>query len=265
MKRPGILAPLMSAAVMVGSGGASATETKASAPTVLITGSNRGIGFEFARQYAQAGWKVIATTRDPAKATELAAVAKAHPNLVIERLDVGDLAQIEALAAKYKGQPIDVLLNNAGILGGTAEQSLAQLDQATFEEVLRVNTLGPLRMSQAFLENVAASEQKKIVSITSGLSSITNTTRFGNLYFYRISKTGLNMGMRTLQADVRKRDIKVGILAPGIVDTALLRASGWKGESLTPEASAAAVIRNIENLDNQDAKFILEDGSVLPW
>jgi len=233
--------------------------------TVLITGSNRGIGLEFARQYAEKGWRVIATARDPANATELAALVAKHSNLVVEPLDVSDNAAIDALAAKYRGEPVDVLLNNAGWLGDRDAQALDRLDYATFEEVLRVNTYAPMKLSQAFLDNVAASGQKKIIAITSGLSSLTNTTRFGSLYFYRVSKVGLNMAMRTLQAEVRGKGIKVGILAPGVVDTRLLRQSGWTGEALEPADSAAAVIRNIEALDNQDAKFTLYDGTNVAW
>lgn len=235
-------------------------------PTVLITGSNRGIGLEFARQYADKGWRVIATARDPAKAEDLKALAARNPNVTLEALDVADNGQIDALAAKYKGQPIDVLLNNAGWLGEPEAQSFAKLDYDTFEEVLRINTYAPLRLSQAFVDNVAASGQKKIVSITSGLASIESTKRFGGLYFYRVSKTGLNMAMRTLQAEVRSKGIKVGILAPGVVETRLLQQSGFSGPgTLSPEESAASVIRNIEALDDQDANFILNTGETLPW
>jgi NAD(P)-dependent dehydrogenase (short-subunit alcohol dehydrogenase family) len=233
-------------------------------PVVLITGSNRGIGLELARQYAEKGWTVIATVRDPATATDLAALAAKHKNVTIDRFDVADPAQLQALAAKYKGKPIDVLLNNAGWLGEREKQSLDNLDYATFEEVLRVNTYAPLAVSRAFLDNVLASQQKKIVTITSGLSSQANTKRGGGLYFYRISKAGVNMAMRTLQAETRARGVKVGILAPGMVETRLLRASGYPAAGISPEQSVTGVIRNIENL-TQDAEIVLYDGSIVPW
>ncbi len=243
---------------------AASAKGSAAPPVVLITGSNRGIGLEFARQYAERGWTVIATVRDPVTATVLAALAAKHKNLTIDRLDVGDRAQIEALAAKYRGKPIDVLLNNAGWLGDRDKQSFDSLDYATFEEVLRINTYAPLAMSRAFLDNVLASPQKKIVTITSGLSSQANTTRGGGLYFYRLSKAAVNMAMRTLQAETRARGVKVGILAPGMVETRLLRASGFPGAGITPEKSVTGVIRNIDNL-TQDAQIILYDGSIVPW
>jgi NAD(P)-dependent dehydrogenase (short-subunit alcohol dehydrogenase family) len=233
---------------------------------VLVTGSNRGLGLEFVKQYAGKGWTVIATVRDPSTAPELAALAAQHRNITVEKLDVGNRAEIIALAARYQGKPIDVLLNNAGLLGDREKQGFKQLDYATFEEVLRVNTYAPLAMAQAFMPNVVASEQKKIVTLTSGLSSIANTRRSADLYFYRVSKAGVNMAMHALQSDVRDQGVKVGILAPGMVETRLLRQSGYAGAAgvLSTEQSVAAVIRNIENL-NQDAEIVLYTGEKVPW
>lgn len=256
---------LLIAALLASAVPALLTATPATAaPVVLITGSNRGIGLEFVRQYAEKGWVVIATARDPAGAPELGALAAKHTNVSVEKLDVADSAQIAALAAKYAGKPVDVLLNNAGWLGDRDKQSLEQLDYATFEEVMRVNTYAPLAISRAFMPNVLASEQKKIVTITSGLSSQTNTQRGGGLYFYRISKAGVNMAMRTLAAETRGKGVKIGILAPGMVETRLLRASGFPGAGISPEKSVSGVIRNIETL-TQDAEIVLYDGSKVPW
>jgi len=234
-------------------------------PVILITGANRGLGLEFVKQYAELGWEVIATARDPAAAPQLAALAKEHRNVSIEALDVGDREAIKALAVRLVQKPIDVLLNNAGWLGDTRKQSFEELDYESFEEVLRINTYGPLAMAKAFMPNVLLGEQKKIVVITSGLSSIANTARFGNLYFYRISKAGVNMAMRTLQAEVRALGVKIGILAPGMVDTRLLRQSGYEGPGvIQAPQSVAAVIGHIENL-TQDAEMILYTGDRLPW
>jgi NAD(P)-dependent dehydrogenase (short-subunit alcohol dehydrogenase family) len=239
---------------------------QAAAPkTVLVTGSNRGIGLEFVRQYAERGWQVIATTRDPATSDELRELAKKYPkHVMVEKLDVANNSEIDALAAKYRGKPIDVLLNNAGILGDTNKQSLNNFDYATFEQVLRVNTYAPLAISRAFMDNVIASNEKKIVSITSGLSSIQATQRFGSLYFYRVSKAGLNMAMRALQAETRAKGIKVGILAPGVVETRLLRQSGFSGQGLTTEESVRTTMQNIDKLD-QSAEMYLNTGEKLPW
>ena len=130
-------------------------------PVVLITGSNRGIGLEFARQYAEAGWNVIATARSPDAATDLHVLAEEHPRVRIERLDVTDAEQVGTLARKYEAWPIDVLLNNAGVLGSATGQSLTVLDEDEFQRVMAVNAFAPLRVTQAFLDHVARSDQKE--------------------------------------------------------------------------------------------------------
>jgi NAD(P)-dependent dehydrogenase (short-subunit alcohol dehydrogenase family) len=235
-------------------------------PTVLITGTNRGIGLALAAHYAARGWKVIATAREPAQAAELKAVAARYPKLVIEPLDVTHNDEVLALAQKYQGQPIDVLINNAGLLGERDKQSFGKtLDYATFADVLRVNSYAPLFISQAFMGNVLAGEQKKIVAITSALASITDAARFGGLPFYRMSKAALNMGMRTLQAEVRSKGIRIAILSPGAVETRMLRQSGFNGEGMNPAASAASLVKIIDNLGDSDAKFIQYNGDILPW
>ena len=134
--------------------------TSVRADTVLVTGSNRGIGLEFVKQYAARGWTVIATARTPEAATELAAVAAKFSLVRIERLDVLDGAGIQALALKYEGTPIDVLINNAGLLGDLARQSLGALDYSEFQNVMGVNSYGPLAVSDAFRKHVASSRQK---------------------------------------------------------------------------------------------------------
>lgn len=242
-------------------------------PTVLITGSNRGIGLEFARQYADLGWTVIATCRTPAAADDLNELAAAHTNVTVERLDVSDHSAIDALADKYRGTAIDVLLNNAGMLGDpTHQNNFGEIDYATMEQVYRTNTLGPLKIAEAFVEHVAASEQKKIVAITSGTASIArvrvqeNMQFFTSLYAYRLSKVALNMGMRVLAVDLHKRDILVGILAPGVVETRLLQQAGYGGRGIPPATSVTGVIKNIDNLTADTAgEYLLYNGDILPW
>lgn len=253
-------------AVLVGVARAAEPPSGSSSPTVLITGANRGIGLEFARQYAARGWKVIATARDPAKANELQTLAAANPKLRVEKLDVADNAAILTLAAKYRGQPIDVLLNNAGYLGEPDKQTLGKtLDYPSFEEIMRVNTYAPVFLSQAFLDNVSASGQKKIIAMTSGIGSISAASRFGGLMFYRMSKAALNLGMRALQADVRSKGIKVGIVVPGEVETDMLRESGYAGHGKSPAEAASALIKVIDMLNDQDARMISLTGEVVPW
>jgi len=200
---------------------AEAMDDETYVPTVFVTGGNRGLGFEFVRQYADAGWNVIATARKPAKADDLQALAKANPRITIEQLDITDIDRIDALAEKYAGRPIDILLNNAAISGSPSrEQSFRHLDYDQFDPFMRTNAMGPLKMSEAFYKSVEASRHKKIVVITSsaGLFSKTDTMTKGT-YLYRASKSALNMLMLQVADDVRRYGITVVLLNPGLVDT----------------------------------------------
>ena len=235
-------------------------------PTVLITGSNRGIGLEFAKQYAEKGWKVIATARTPEKAGDLKHLAKIHPKLVIEQLDVADESSIAALAKKYQGKPIDVLINNAGILGDPSVQKVGQFDYKELDTVMAVNLLGPLRVSEAFVDNVAASEQKKIICMSSGLGSMVISQLAPDLYFYKISKAGMNIAMGSLAADLRKRDIIVLRLAPGMVNTRILEQSGMGGKGIEPHESVAGMIGVIEKVTPEMTNQVyIYNGKTLPF
>jgi NAD(P)-dependent dehydrogenase (short-subunit alcohol dehydrogenase family) len=236
-------------------------------PTILLTGSNRGVGLALAREYAAQGWNVIATCRTPAKAGELQALADANPRVRIEKLDVTDLRQISKLAEKYRGVPVDVLFNNAAWLGEPiSKQQFGNLDQDMFVEVMKTNVYGPLKLSEAFVDNIAASQQKKIIGITSGLGSLTLMGRMSRFYYYQMSKAAMNMGMRALRNDLRSRGIIVALLAPGMVDTDLLTASGYKGESLSPAESAASLYKLAAALTPEDKGIPVNvDGKPIPW
>ena len=238
----------------------------AGASTVLVTGTNRGIGLEFVRQYAAQGWTVIATVRNPAAATELAALAAGNPRIRVEKLDVTDVAAIEALAAKYRGQPIDVIINNAGTLGDVPKQKIGGLDQSEFLAVINANTFGALKVSEAFKSNLLVGQTRKVFAMSSGLGSSAQTARRGDFYGYRASKAALNVSFRALAADWRGEGIMVGIIAPGMVETDLLRASGFPGRGITAEQSVRGMMQVIERmtLESND-KVVNYDGSVIPW
>jgi NAD(P)-dependent dehydrogenase (short-subunit alcohol dehydrogenase family) len=191
----------------------------ARAETALITGSNRGLGLELVRQYAARGWTVIATARTPESAAELRDLAAANKKIIIEKLDVTDLNGTKALAAKYNKTAIDVLINNAGVLGDITAQTLGTLDAQSFHDVMAVNAYAPLAVSEAFRAHVARSTQKKIIAISSGNGAISENQIAPGLYFYRASKAALNMMMRGLASDLAKQGIIVGIISPGAVDT----------------------------------------------
>jgi NAD(P)-dependent dehydrogenase (short-subunit alcohol dehydrogenase family) len=237
-------------------------------PRKLITGANRGLGLEFAKQYAAAGWAVIATARNPDAASELRALAAKASRVSIEKLDVLDTAAIKALAAKYRGRPIDVLLNNAGVLGDMKLQALGSFDYAEFEEVMAVNVYAPLAMAEAFLDHVAASDQKKIVSLTSR-SGIISQPGWRGPYFYRASKIGLNMVMRVLADDVLSRGVVVALVSPPPTDTDMLRALiGPQGaaQQARPDAAIASLIKTIDGLSPASSESVTYfDGTTLPW
>jgi NAD(P)-dependent dehydrogenase (short-subunit alcohol dehydrogenase family) len=213
--------------------------------TVLITGSDRGIGYELVKQYAARNWLVLATCRSPGKAEALARLAERYPDVIVEELDVTDIDEIEAQAAKHADASIDVLINNAGIFGDITSQSLEKLDYSTFVEVMAVNAFGPLKVSQAFVDNVAASRQKKIVTITSGLASMGLTSNVKQGYYcYRASKASVNIISRTLAADLRYREILVGLFNPGVVDTGFV-GTNYDGPKLTAGKAADALVEFI--------------------
>ncbi len=251
------------------------TEGKSAAPVVLITGSDRGIGFALTQEFASRGWKIIATCRDPGRANQLQEFAAGHHEVTIEALDVADDAAIDALAAKYAGRPIDVLVNNAGIVGDANAQHVGTFNATGFEQVMRVNSYAPLRLSQALLENVAASRQKKIVAISSGAGSLWHAQDARGYYYYDMSKSALNMGMRVLQNDVRDRGILIGIVSPGPVDTDMqreYRAAMAKANTplttpvLSPADSARALVTYIETLSVDKAgRFYSYNGQEIPW
>lgn len=237
--------------------------------TVLITGSNRGLGLEFVRQYAARGWRVIATARNPGAATELRAIAAKNQNVSVDSLDVGDVPAIKALAARYKGTAIDVLINNAGVLGDMKAQSSGALDYAEFEDVMAVNVFGALAMADAFRDHVAASTQKKIVSITSR-SGIISQPGYRGPSFYRASKVALNMVMRVFADEVRDRNVIVALVSPPPTETDMLRAligpENAARQGKAPDA-IGGLIKVIDGLtmSNSGGPPVYFDGTLLSW
>lgn len=237
-------------------------------PTVLVTGANRGIGLAFAEHYVAAGWNVLAAVRAPERASDLAALASGYDHLVIEQLDVTDDARIAALADDYRGTPIDVLINNAGVYGDIDTQSWGSLSATTFEQVMAVNVFAPMKLAEAFSDHVAASDQKKIVSITSGAGVVSRAGRPGGGIFYSTSKAALNKAMRQISAEVADDGIIVALIAPGIVATDMLSVArpGLVAQAKTPAEAAAGIADVIAGLDeNYDGRPRNYDGSVIPW
>ena len=237
--------------------------------TVLITGSNRGLGLEFVRQYADRGWRVIATAREPEKATDLRALADRNRTVTIDKLDVEDRAAVKALAAKYRGTAIDVLINNAGLLGDMKAQAVGSLDYAQFEEVMAVNVYGALATAEAFSDHVAASRHKKIVSMTSR-SGIISQPGYRGPSFYRASKVALNMTMRVLADELRDRGVIVALVSPPPTETDMLRTLIGP-ENAARQGRPAEVINMLVKviagltMENSGGQPVYFDGTLLPW
>ncbi|MFW2405238.1 MAG: SDR family oxidoreductase [Gammaproteobacteria bacterium] len=243
---------------------------EAGKPTVMITGANRGIGLEFVRQYSERGWNVIATARKPDQADELRALAAADPKIVVEQLDVTDYPRIEALAEQYKDQPIDILMNNAGLTPRYAS-AFKRVKGVDFDMAMKsyeVNALGPLKISQQFMPHVMASEQKKIVVISSKAGSFAESPKMPMMYSYRASKSALNMLMYALSFETAKNGVIVTMLSPGTVNTT----KDMKGMKLPPgsievEESVTKMRAVIDELTIDDNGTFLnyEDGRVVGW
>lgn len=253
--------------------------------TVLITGSNRGIGLEFARQYAAAGWRVIATCRSPSRAEALQKIAAEYPKVVVETLDIAAADSVAALADKYRGQPIDVLLNNAALLGDPGPQEYPAIDFELFERILLTNTMGTTRVVVAFRDNVAASQQKKVVILGSAAGSISQVSAAPNSYLpYRASKAGLHLIARNLSLHLAGDGISVGLINPGLVDTRgildlqpgdpvpeqfkpvmPLIEQGIIQLQTTTDAVADLRVRIDELSPDNPGQFLNYDGREMPW
>jgi NAD(P)-dependent dehydrogenase (short-subunit alcohol dehydrogenase family) len=252
---------------------------QARAETVLITGANQGIGLEFAKQYAARGWTVIATHRRSSTPEELAKLAQKFPKVRVERMDVTDHQQIEALGAKLKGQPIDVLLNNAAMVrtapvddrAGNANQVFGTLDYKLMDDFMHTNVAGPLKICEAFVENVKASQQKKIVTISSAAGSVSvppfmpNGASSPDHYWYRISKAALNSSMRLVSATLKDQGVTVVMFHPGGVQVESfgdLKLPGF----VPPEVAIGKMVKTIDGLTIADSgRFLQNDGRDHPW
>jgi NAD(P)-dependent dehydrogenase (short-subunit alcohol dehydrogenase family) len=225
-------------------------------PTVLLTGAARGLGFDFTRQYAVRGWKIHACVRKPDALKALK--GDIHPH----KLEVTDYKAVKALSKELSGEAIDVLICNAGVGGGREDvgQDLGAFDPDAMRRIFEINTLAPLMMAEAFVEQVARSQQKKLIAITSILGSLANNN--GGRYAYRASKTALNMEWNCLAQDLGKRGIICIALHPGWVQTDM----GGPGAPLTIADSVPAMVKTIDSFTpKHNGRYIQYDGAELAW
>jgi NAD(P)-dependent dehydrogenase (short-subunit alcohol dehydrogenase family) len=229
--------------------------------TVLVTGANRGLGLEFARQYAADGWNVLAGCRNPSKAQALQRLSQdMKGRLTLVEIDVTDARSVKRAAAEVGEGAVDVLINCAGVMG-KSDQTIGTIDYDDWAQVLDVNVMGPARVTEAFLERVVQSSSRTIVTITSGMGSLADNTS-GGYVPYRTSKAAVNMVMRSAAIDLARQRVICVVINPGWVKTDM----GGPGATLTPEQSVTAMRRLIGRLGPKDSgKFYNYDGHEYPW
>lgn len=218
--------------------------------TVLITGANRGIGREFVRQYAAAGWRVHAVARH---AGDLSGVD-------LHLLDVTDGAAVSALAQQLRGEAIDLLIANAGIYG-TTPSGFGETDYASWEDVLRVNVLAPMRFAEAFVAHIARSELRIFAAISSGMGSIGEVSS-GGCYAYRSSKAALNMVVHNLAIDLKDRGVRTVALCPGWVKTDM----GGPHAELAVQDSVRDMVHVLAGIDDaKSGRYFSHAGREVAW
>ena len=219
--------------------------------TVLITGANRGIGLEMARQYADNGWEVIGTARQPDTADELNAIAGAETM----ELDVADEASVQRFAEALGDRPVDLFINNAGIYGP------ADFDRSGWLDLFNVNVVAPVELANSLKDNVARSGQKKMVVLSSQVGSIAENDT-GSMMYYRSSKAAVNQAWKSLALQWQDEGLTLAMLHPGWVQTDM----GGPQAPLSPEESVSGLRQVIEGLaPAQTGHFYNYDGQEIPW
>lgn len=222
-------------------------------PTALVTGANRGLGLAFVEALVKRGWLVFATAREQQTAEDLAALV---PRERLLPLDLGDANSIAALKANVRDVPLDLMLNN-GALTVTPPDEFGACDFDFWERAFRINTIGPMRLAESLVENVAASDKKIMFFISSRMGATPKPGTIG----YRATKSALNQVVLQIALATRGRGIIAACAHPGYVAT---RPTGYQG-ALTPAESATALLTIIERLTPADSgSFFDPDGSTLP-
>lgn len=230
------------------------------APSVLVTGSSRGLGLGLVTAYARRGWRVFATCRDPGAAPELAALAaRPDADVRIVPLDLADDAQIDAAGRLLGDEALDLVFHNAA--WGDGKARLEDVTSRTWDRALRVNAFAPLAVTRALLEPIARSARRTVVAISSVRGSL-GENREGQRYVYRASKAALNMVVRSLAIDLAPRGLIVTAVHPGWVQTAM----GGPDAPLSVAESAAAIAELVERLGPEHSgRFLDYLGRELPW
>jgi short-subunit dehydrogenase len=226
--------------------------------TVLITGANRGLGYEFVKQYSENGFEVLACCRNRNNAKELKELAETSNKIKVYELDVGNVKAIKSLSQQLQNEKIDVLINNAGIYRSS---TVGNINYDEWIESFKVNTIAPYQIVENFLNQIINGDLKKVVSITSKMGSIDDNTSGGS-YIYRSSKTALNSMMRSLTHDLKNQGIATLILHPGWVRTDMGGPGGW----IDSFESVQGMIKQIDKLTLDNSGTYLDyAGKSINW
>ena len=230
-------------------------------PTILVTGTNRGLGLEFVRQYAQDNWQVHACCRELDQARELMQLAAQYKNISIHALDVADHKQIDALGKELRDTSIDIVLNNAGVYAGSSDESFGTLNYQAWDHEFRINTLATAKMAEVFVEQVARSDKRLIAALSSLMGSMADNGSGGS-YLYRSSKAALNAVMVSLARDLKARRIGTLVLHPGWVKTDM----GGSNAEITVEVSVRGMRKVMAQFTLKNSgRFMAYEGNELPW
>lgn len=228
--------------------------------TYLVTGTNRGIGLEFVKQLLARGESVLATCRDLDKAEQLQQLKAGSDNLSLFELDVADAESRANFPKRLEGQGVDVFINNAGIYGPRAA-SFGKVEEQAWAEVMLVNSIAPILLTQLLMENFRKGRGKKLVYVSSKMGSIADN-QGGGQYIYRSSKTALNAAVKSLAIDLADAGFAATVVHPGWVQTDM----GGPNALIDTETSVSGMLKVIDGLNQQNAgSFFNYDGQTIPW
>ena len=228
--------------------------------TVLITGTNRGIGYQFAQKFLLRGDRVLATCRSVEIADELKQLGVTHPKLEILELDVASLESMQAFPHLLHDEAIDIFINNAGVYGPQSS-AFGAINGPAWAEVLQINAIAPLLLTQLIIDNLRKGKDKKLLYVTSKMGSIEDNNGGGS-YIYRSSKTALNSVVKSLSVDLASEGFKTAVLHPGWVLTDM----GGPNALIDTDTSVTGMMQVIDELGvEQSGNFFNYDGSIIPW
>lgn len=228
---------------------------------ILITGASRGIGLEMVRYAMAKGWDVLACCRNPQRADQLLSMAQlSNGRVSVYVVDMVELATIQALAYELRNEAIDMLINNAGVYGSD-RNDFGQVDAQDWVETIKVNTIAPLKLSEAFIEQLSMGHNKVIACLSSKMGSMDDNSSGGS-YIYRSSKAALNAVVKSMSIDLADKGIKCVVLHPGWVKTDM----GGVNAEITTKESVSNIFDTLLSLKPEDSgRFIDIDGSDIPW